>query len=211
MAQAVSRKPLTAEAGSIRMWFVVDSDTVTGFSPELGYPSQYHFALASILVITCGWTICPLVAAVQRRSSLLRHEQQPHCRKLVYLPPTGCWKVLAWRRAVGDVGVGITVSGAPHSWAPVRLCMRGSGDHSEWRSPQLSTCLVTYARAVGITVSGAPHSLAPVRLRMRGLWGSQWVALPTAQHLWGYVCAGCGDHSEWRSPQLSTLPLCRLG
>jgi hypothetical protein len=72
MAQAVSRRPLTtwswvrALVNPCGIWGVL-SGTGAGFSPSSSvFPSQYH---STIILHTCissgGWTICPLLAAVQ--------------------------------------------------------------------------------------------------------------------------------------------------
>jgi hypothetical protein len=74
MAQAVSRRPLTAEA---RVHARVNpcgicrgqSGTGIGFSPSSSAsPANIIPPSLSKLISSEGWTICPLVAAVQRRS-----------------------------------------------------------------------------------------------------------------------------------------------
>jgi hypothetical protein len=72
MAQAVSRRPFTAES-----WVHAQvspcgeqSGTGTGFSPSsLVLPCQYHSTIVLHTHISSGgWTVCPLVVAVQRHS-----------------------------------------------------------------------------------------------------------------------------------------------
>jgi hypothetical protein len=75
MAQAVSRQPLTAES-RVRARFNPcgicgeQSGTGTGFSPSSSvFPCQYHSTVVLHTHISSGgWTLCPLVAAVQMRS-----------------------------------------------------------------------------------------------------------------------------------------------
>jgi hypothetical protein len=75
MAQAVSRRPLTAEyrvRARVNPCGICDgqSGNATGFSPTSSvFPCQYHSTVVLHTHISSGgWTICPLVAAVQRRS-----------------------------------------------------------------------------------------------------------------------------------------------
>jgi hypothetical protein len=77
MAQAVSRRLLTAEARvrtQVRPCGICDgqSGTGAGFSPQvLLFSSVEITAVAQVSYIIWGWIIGPLVAAVQRQSHLI--------------------------------------------------------------------------------------------------------------------------------------------
>jgi hypothetical protein len=73
MAQAVSHRPLTAEAqyepGSVHVVCGGQSDTRTGFTPNSSFfPCQYHSTGPPYSYIIWGGGIGPLVAAVQKHN-----------------------------------------------------------------------------------------------------------------------------------------------
>jgi hypothetical protein len=82
MAQAVSRRPLMAES-RVRTRvnpcgiFGGQSGTGAGFSPSSSaFPCQYHSIVSLYTHVSSGErTVCPLVAAVQRRSLTHRNLQ----------------------------------------------------------------------------------------------------------------------------------------
>jgi hypothetical protein len=80
MAQAVSRRPLIAEArvrAQINLCGICGGqiDTGTGFSPSSSvFPCLYHSTFVSTPISCGGCTRCPTVAAVQRR--FLTHNNQ---------------------------------------------------------------------------------------------------------------------------------------
>jgi hypothetical protein len=75
VAQAVSRQPFTAES-RVRARanpcgiYGGQSGTGTGFSPSCSvFPCQYNsIVVLHTHILSEGWTICPVVAVVQRRS-----------------------------------------------------------------------------------------------------------------------------------------------
>jgi hypothetical protein len=67
MAQAVSRRSLTPEA-RVSQWGICGGQSEISFPTSCSIPCQYHSTVAlQTHVSSGGWTIGPLVAAVQRR------------------------------------------------------------------------------------------------------------------------------------------------